>query len=979
MNISLKPAALTLVGNMNHLKVSCNHKSGNSSPYEDISFTISKQGSSTPIVERVLSPDKNGFVEIDLFDIVYPELTFSFSNVSEPYRQNDIVKTFTIQLLGITTAETATWTFTAIRAGVDRLADSADNFLQQNFLTWQPNIKGVTYYSPEFLTYYASVASVVKCKARVGNNDVSLTLANISAGRAYTIPVGYAIIAGKVNGLPSYYDVWVEVSGTRVTYIQRYYAQDMKSENEQWILFENSLGGVDTFRAYGNLEMNADHSHNVAEIDETSTEFRVDTTRKFKKNTGRLDLKERRWLLDFFPSLKRYIYIGDYLRQIVVTDSDVNYKSSDLPSQYNFTYKYADAKPYLNLPRTDTPLEVLHIDVPEVGSFTVAPRLVEFPRTQLSSGALFPVQDPYSESWGATTLGAIVQYFIQYVLNNYSGGGTFGHVHSNFDFLELLSEQKIRDFIKKHGTYFFLSKEHNDTAHGEITFEYLTRFGNYLRGAVNSGAGITAEGLGDFINLRVLGRVLGSLTVENVAHAASMVFSSVMKSQGAINGFIGGKGIYMDALAGLIQADGLEIRGFMRIMELIINQLQLMRSDYSFTEGGVVEHVEPAGNGYYVLTMRKEHDNDMTPFKEGDIIYGIVNNLLEKKVYVNGSAPDYYRTWAHVIQGGVDTEANTLTVAFYNGDDVQGGHNFTPAGTEVFDGWEGEPEGYDTDLNITRHGNDLYDIVEGVKTARYPDRQSAWVLSTTDKRLSFFWNVDKPVIEEYNYALVLGILPDLSNLPSTRDRNKPSLYIDTLFYEHSHVIHFVTPPEYRVVNMGGWYQGMEARNGLVEYDDGTSAYVTWEVSHMGLQWLCATDHTTTAPHWRNPDWQCLSAAQPELRIQVSKRFLRVSDFTDGRVGTTLAFRMLLGNSDVTADVLKAEAVWTRQSVDADQDPAIAALDQAWNQRHASGNLTLPITNADLPPNWLTAKRVRFTCTVTIAGIAMQQRSLNLYR
>lgn len=525
----------------------------------------------------------------------------------------------------------------------------------------------------------------------------------------------------------------------------------------------------------------------------------------------------------------------------------------------------------------------------------------------------------------------------------------------------------------------FLSKEHDDTAHGEITFEYLTRFGNYLRGAVNSGAGITAEGLGDFINLRVLGRVLGSLTVEQVVNAATMVFSSVMKSQGAVNGFIGGKGIFMDAVAGLIQADGLEIRGFMRIMELIFNQLQLMRSDYSFTEGGVVEHVEPAGNGYYVLTMRKEHDNDMTPFKEGDIIYGIVNNLLEKKVYVNGSAPDYYRTWAHVIQGGVDTEANTLTVAFYNGDDVQGGHNFTPAGTEVFDGWEGEPEGYDTDLNITRHGNDLYDIVEGVKTARYPDRQSAWVLSTTDKRLSFFWNVDKPVIEEYNYALVLGILPDLSNLPSTRDRNKPSLYIDTLFYEHSHVIHFVTPPEYRVVNMGGWYQGMEARNGLVEYDDGTSAYVTWEVSHMGLQWLCVTDHTTTAPHWRNPDWQCLSAAQPELRIQVSKRFLRVSDFADGRVGTTLSFRMLLGNSDVTADVLKAEAVWTRQSVDADQDPAIAALDQAWNQRHASGDLTLPITNADLPPNWLTAKRVRFTCTVTIAGIAMQQRSLNLYR
>lgn len=590
MNILLKPAALTLVGNMNHLKVSCNHKSGNSSPYEDVSFTISQQGSSTPIVERVLSPDKNGFVEIDLFDIVYPELTFSFSNVSEPYRQNDIVKTFTIQLLGITTAETATWTFTAIRAGVDRLADSADNFLQQNFLTWQPNIKGVTYYSPEFLTYYASVASVVKCKARVGNNDVSLTLANISAGRAYTIPVGYAVIAGKTNGLPSYYDVWVEVNATRVTYIQRYYAQDMKSENEQWILFENSLGGIDTFRAYGNLEMNADHSHNVAEIDETSTEFRVDTTRKFKKNTGRLDLKERRWLLDFFPSLKKYIYIGDYLRQIVVTDSDVNYKSSDLPSQYNFTYKYADAKPYLNLPRTDTPLEVLHIDVPEVGSFTVAPRLVEFPRTQLGSGALFPVQDPYSENWGTATLGAIVQYFVQYVLSSYSGGGTFGHVHSNFDFLELLSEQKIREFIKKHGVDFFLSKLKNDTAEGVISF---------AMGLISEAYTKFCEGadFGDFVS-----------------------------------GLIGGDGARIDA-HGNMEATSLRLRSYLEVPKLVYNRVDVRVGDEWQTNGaGDIESVYQATSTTGVITLRllKDEDGNITDYGTlhlNDICKGIFHNM----------------------------------------------------------------------------------------------------------------------------------------------------------------------------------------------------------------------------------------------------------------------------------------------------------------------------------------------------------------
>lgn len=524
-----------------------------------------------------------------------------------------------------------------------------------------------------------------------------------------------------------------------------------------------------------------------------------------------------------------------------------------------------------------------------------------------------------------------------------------------------------------------LSANEDDTAHGKIVFEQLTRFGEYLRGVANSGAAITEEGLGDFIDLRVIGRVLGSLTVENVMSAATMVFGNILKSDGAISGFLGGKGVFIDAQKGLIQADGLEVRGFMRILELIINQLQLMRSDYSFTEGGVAEHIEPQGNGYYILSMRKEHDNDVTPFKEGDIIYGIVNNLLDKNVSVNGETPDYYHTWAKVIPDGVDQERNTLTVAFYYGTDVQGGHNFTPAGTEVYDGWAGESEGYDINLNVTRHGNYLYDIIDGVKKARYPDRQSSWVLSTTDKRLSFFWNVDKPVIEEYNYALCLGILPDLSNLPSTRDRNKPSLYIDTLFYEHSHVIRFVTPPEYRVVVMGDWYEGMEARNGLVEYTDGTSAYLTWQVNCMGLQWLCVTDHTTTQPHWRNPAWQCVSAAQPELKVQVSKRLLRASDFADGKVGTTLGFRLLLGGVDVTSDVLRSEVVWTRQSVCADQDPVLAALDEAWNQRHASGDLTVPVTSDDLPPNMYTAKRVQFTCTVTIAGVSIQPKSINVYR
>lgn len=99
-------------------------------------------------------------------------------------------------------------------------------------------------------------------------------------------------------------------------------------------------------------------------------------------------------------------------------------QNKDVPSNYTFTYKYADAKPFLNLPRTDLPSEALEIVVPEVGSFTVPPRLVEFPRLLLSEGALFPIQEPYSEKWYTTTIGAINDYVTEQIGKKYDGVDT---------------------------------------------------------------------------------------------------------------------------------------------------------------------------------------------------------------------------------------------------------------------------------------------------------------------------------------------------------------------------------------------------------------------------------------------------------------------------------------------------------------------------------------------------------------------------
>lgn len=499
MNIIQQPDMLSLSMNLKNFIIGSSRQT---------TFTL--KAGDKELVSQVYAPDENGVMEIDIHEIVHSFLSYSLKDIGEVYQQTNLVADFTAVI------DSTEITFRVIRSGVDRLTDSATNFLTQNFLTWQPNVKPVTYYSPEFLTYYAVVAGTVKLRAYFTDesgtvkSQTDYTVTELMPGIAYTMPLQYSVVAGWLgHKLPAYYDVWVEnTSGQRLTYIQRYYAEDMRSEQEQWVLFENSLGGIDTFRAYGVTTLNGEHTHNIAETDECFQEYRVDTERKFQKNTGYLNDNERKWLLDFFPSQKKYLYAGNYLRQIVVMESNVSFTDRDIPSNYTFTFKYADARPLLNLPRTDLPADILNITVPEVGSFTVPPRLAEFSRLPLSEGALFPIQNPYSEEWSTTNVAAIGYYLADFLSRIFGSGGGVGHKHRNYDLLELLSYiegyllvngQKIKaGHADKAGSVdgmedMFLHKDRADGTPFPITFGDWVKFGEFLTGI--SGGCIDKNGI----------------------------------------------------------------------------------------------------------------------------------------------------------------------------------------------------------------------------------------------------------------------------------------------------------------------------------------------------------------------------------------------------------------------------------------------------------------------------------------------------
>lgn len=884
IQVLLYPDALSMVGSMNAFEIYCSSKT-------DVVFALRYQGSSANIVQHTYTPNDKNRITVSVKDIILPLLSFEVKDSIEPYIQPNIMKAFVATVYEVgSEGSKKEISFSVIRAGVDRLADSAANFLKTNFLTWQPQTKEVTYYSPEFLTYYAAEASEVKCKAYIPNGHgyegKVLTLASLEAGKVYTVPVQYAIIAKLLGDgiLPHVYEIWVEQAGERVTYVQQYFAGGMKSEEEEWFLFENSLGGVDCFRAYGNSENTAEHTHNVAEIEEDSEEYRVDTTRKFKKNTGFLDKKERQWLLDFFPSLGKYVYHGNSLRKITVTDSDVNYEAKELPSNYTFTYKYSDARPYLNISRSEVgSFKQLDIQLPDLGNFTIAPRLVECQRLTLSSGALFPVQNPYSEEWGVTTLAAIFTQLMGQLSSSYTGGGGVGHSHRNIDVLDALSE-----------------------FNGYIT---------YLDKKIKAGY---ADETDDFSENGKASKKILRKDIEDAA-SALIKFLSGAQFGGFIPGILTGSGGRIDE-RGNAEFESITSRSSIIAKELIVNRQTAMESNFVFTESGLVDSVEEnapttAGDNItYTLQLQKRWGGDFTAFRENDVILASVNALA--------TGGKYYDMWMRVLS--VNTVKNTIEVVCYPDSEVPSGANHPPC--EL--------------ARLIRWGN-----------ATDEGRQSCWYISSSEGLLVWLDHVTKPIIDKSNYSLAIGKLPDalhfvFANYPLADKR-------DGAFYAKYLAVQNIIRTDYQgnvkqdVVDRGKW----SLNTAKSEEPYRCIATEVHDVWHYGCRWRCLEDKTQAEPKYASTGWAFVEG-NPEFKVEMTSaqgwsfdcdEISKLNDEGQYNVFTTLSFEATLYNRSVNDYVETKRVIWTRDTGNAQED-------NAWAIEHDDAGFSVPITWKDLGTN-----------------------------
>ena len=378
-----------------------------------------------------------------------------------------------------------------------------------------------------------------------------------------------------------------------------------------------------------------------------------------------------------------------------------------------------------------------------------------------------------------------------------------------------------------------------------------------------------------------------------------------------------GAGIFPDGRA---QVERLEVRGSLSVLDLIINQIQGMESDYSFTEIGKIESVEDLGESTYRLKIEKRTDFDFMKFQENDVCFSIINTLL-----TGGS--DYYTSWMRILT--TNAQENSITVVLYPDSEVPGGTNYPPLA------------GY----NVTRRGNSTLPEAGG-----FNGRAQSWMISSREGRIMFLSNVYKPILEDYNYSISIGRFPHtkaLEKLPISE--NETGVMAQTVIAEKFYQLDHNGDVIPNKVDRGVW--SLEtAQSGapyrFVQHElskPSGSEYTLLEqhtVYHLGCKWGCLSDTTTDEPKWNSPSWGLLEG---DSRYSLQLSLSGGEAFVIGGVDTVMSGRVFYGTIDITDDVMADGATEVEWFRDSGNVPA----DNLWTPEYVDGNrLAIHIDNGN---------------------------------
>ena len=372
---------------------------------------------------------------------------------------------------------------------------------------------------------------------------------------------------------------------------------------------------------------------------------------------------------------------------------------------------------------------------------------------------------------------------------------------------------------------------------------------------------------------------------------------------------------------GNAELETLRLRSALIVKEIILNRWSAQEGNTTFTEAGTIDAVKLEDDGTYTLTIRRRWEYDVTAFDEQDVCYGSVNDLAQ-------GGGQYYDAWFRVLS--VNRTANTLSVVFYPDDEVPGGQNYTPQ----------------VGMVVTRRGN-----------ATNTERQGFWYISSYEGCICFLDGVTKPILEERNYAIIIGKLKRLSLFD-----NLPINYLHSYVYCRGIAIQDLLRIDYQgtpvvTLNDRGFWS-LEVAQSDNPYTVGQDTVDT--VWHYGCRWKCLVTGTTDEPRYAATGWAMIEG-NPNFTIDIESENGWAFDggqLTEDVPFTTLTVTGTLYNRDVTEHILDADISWTR-------DTGNVAEDNAWAIKKAGAGKNLPLVADDLGLEFRRRGVCSFKCTALL--------------
>ena len=292
------------------------------------------------------APDFEGKVHIDLRDIYKRFLQVHFPT-SAVFWQEDFWMFFKAELhIGEGLIEPITWK--VAKTNVNTSSDFA-TWLSQNFLTMQPVEKETTHDAPEWLSFFVDDGTK-KLKARFytkNNSAVDIVVAEkLLQNRFYSVKVDFKNLIKQAGLLPTalkgYYDIML-VNADSEAIIQQRYIYVERSGRENYYVYCNSRGGLDTFVFQGENVLEPEVTYNIGKFNGMFRQLDdTDDVQEWRQNTGYFPIRYDSWLWDFISNKEGYWKFDEKTNvysDIVLTSSQQTVSNHGQLASFPFTYK----------------------------------------------------------------------------------------------------------------------------------------------------------------------------------------------------------------------------------------------------------------------------------------------------------------------------------------------------------------------------------------------------------------------------------------------------------------------------------------------------------------------------------------------------------------------------------------------------------------------------------------------------------------